>query len=178
MNRLMSCRFAIYAIVVVIVLPAWSAGMDLVADGKAKAVIVVQEAPQNTRSAIKSRKPRTGDFQCKDSMAAKVLADWIEKISNVRPNIVNRPQAGKPAIFVGTAAINAGLDLSDMDSPTKEGLRILCDGKTRVLISGQNETSTVKAVCRFLEELGCRYFMDNPLGEVYPRSKTVTVGPA
>jgi hypothetical protein len=34
----------------------------------------------------------------------------------------------------------------------------------------------MKAVCRFLEELDCRFFMDNDLGQVYPRQKTVTVG--
>lgn len=169
-------RLAICVFFMIVVLPAMSAGMDLVVDGEAQAVIVVQKAPQNTRSATKSRKPRTGSFQCNDSMAAKVLADWIEKISDVRPDIVNRPQAGKPAIFVGAAAITAGLDLSDMDSLTNEGLRIFSDGTMRVLIAGQNETSTVKAACRFLEELGCRYFMDNTLGEVYPRSKTITVG--
>ena len=28
----------------------------------------------------------------------------------------------------------------------------------------------------FLEELGCRYFMDGPLGEVYPHTKTLSVG--
>lgn len=33
----------------------------------------------------------------------------------------------------------------------------------------------MKAVCRFLEELGCRYLMDGPLGEVFPRSTTLSV---
>ena len=49
---------------------------------------------------------------------------------------------------------------------------------SRVLIAGQNGTATVKAVCRFLEELGCRYFMDTPLGEVYPRTRELVRRPA
>jgi len=178
MNTRTFQRLAICAVLMLVALPVLSAGMDLVENGEAKAVIVVQEASESIdlSSATKSRKPRIRGFRCKDSMAAKVLVDWIEKITDVRLEIANRSLADKPAIFVGAAAINAGLDLSNINSPTNEGLRIFSDGTMRVLIAGQNETSTVKAVCRFLEELGCRYFMDNPLGEVYPRSKTVTVG--
>jgi len=177
MNIRTSFRLGVYAVLVTLVLPDWSAGMDLVMDGKTQAVIVVQQASESKeRSSMKLGKRRTGGFQCNDLTAANVLTDWIEKITDVKLDIVNQLDSDKPAIFVGAAAITAGLDLSDMDSPTKEGLRILSDGKTRVLIAGQNETSTVKAACRFLEELGCRYFMDNPLGEVYPRSQTVTVG--
>jgi len=171
-------RWGLFVILTIPALPGVSAGMNLVVNGRAQAVIVVQDASRNADrgSAAKSRRQRPGGFQCNDRTAAEVLADWIEKISDVRLAIKSRPHVGKPAILIGTAAINAGLDLSDIDSPTKEGLRILSDGKSRLLIAGQNETSTVKAVCRFLEELGCRYVMDNTLGEVYPRSKTLTVG--
>ena len=178
MNTRISHRSVICAVFAIVALPTLSAVMDLVVNGEAKVVIVVKEAIQNIdrSSAMKSRKQRSGGFKCNDLTAANVLVDWIEKITDVRPDIVNRPLAGKPAILIGTAAVNAGLDLSHIGSPTKEGLRIISDGKTRVLVAGQNEASTVKAVCRFLEELGCRYFMDNTLGEVYPRSKTVTVG--
>ena len=36
----------------------------------------------------------------------------------------------------------------------REGVRVVCDGK-RILVAGQNDTATVKAVCRLLEEMGC-----------------------
>jgi hypothetical protein len=159
--------------------PASGAGIDIVKDGQVHAVIVAQRASGNTERARgrKSQPAGTHDSGWDDQRAANVLANWIEKIAEVRPTITEQPETDKAAIYVGTAAINAGLDLSDIDSPTKEGLRIICDGKDRALIAGQNETSTVKAVCRFLEELGCRYFMDNKLGEVYPRSRTIAVGP-
>jgi len=152
-------------------------GMDIVRDGQAVAVIVVQKAPESfDQSRIKkSQKRSSRGFECNDPAAAKVLADWIEKITDVRLEIAGQPYPGRPAIYIGAAAVKAGLDLSNIDSPTKEGLRIVSDGKNKILIGGQNETSTIKAVCRFLEELGCRFFMDNELGEVYPRSKTITI---
>lgn len=159
-------------------LPTSSMGMDIVRDGQAMAAIVVQRAPESIgRSRVKKlQKRRTGGFQCNDLTAAKVLADWIEKITDVRLEVVAPPYGKRPAIYIGAAAVKAGLDLSNIDSPTNEGLRIISDGKTEILIGGQNETSIMRAVCRFLEELGCRYFMDNELGEIYPRSKTITVG--
>ena len=159
-------------------LSAESQGLDIVRDGQAIAVIVRQEAAdtavQGQRNRGRNKPART--FEWSDQMAAEVLADWIEKMTDVRLKIVGQAPNKKPAIYVGQAAIKAGLNLNHIDSPTNEGLRIVSDGSTRVLIAGQNDTSTLKAVCRFLEELGCRYFMDHALGEVYPRKKTVTVG--
>ncbi|MCX7006989.1 MAG: hypothetical protein NTY53_07025, partial [Kiritimatiellaeota bacterium] len=73
------------------------------------------------------------------------------------------------------AAEQAGLKPDDIVSASHERVRIVTDERG-VLIAGQSETATLKAVCRFLEELGCRYLMDGPLGEVFPRSPTLTVG--
>ena len=159
-------------------LSAQSQAVDIVKDGQAVAVIVVQKVPESlARSQAKKAQRRKADgFEYDELAAASVLADWIEKITDVRLETVGQPHKARPAIYVGTAAIKAGLELNDIDSPTKEGLRIISDGKTKIFIGGQNETSTMKAVCRFLGELGCRYFMDNELGEVYPKSKTLTVG--
>lgn len=155
--------------------------VDIVRDAKPVAVIVVHKssgeyAANQERKDAKRRKKRSVGFECSDMAAANVLADWIEKITGVRLELVSRNPRDRPAIYVGAAAIEAGLNLADINSPTQEGLRILSDGSGKILIAGQNETSTTKAVCRFLEELGCRYFMDNDLGEVYPRTKTLTVG--
>jgi len=151
-----------------------SHGMDIARNGRATAVIVVQKAAE-TRSA-KPQKRTAAGFDCSDTAAANVLADWIEKISGAKLQVTDQPRSDRPAIYVGASALSAGLDLSGIDSPTKEGLRIVSDGKTRILIAGQNATSTMKAVCRFLEELGCRYLMDNELGEVFPQSRNVSVG--
>ena len=139
-----------------------STGALLVKDGKALASVVVERS--------KSEKP-----ELDDAAAAHVLVDWIKKITDVSLPISDAvPQSGT-TIYVGAAAVKAGLKLDDIQSASKEGLRILTDGN-RILIGGQNSTATVKAVCRFLEELGCRYFMEGPMGEVYPRQTTLSVG--
>ena len=142
--------------------------LDIVKDGKAAAVIVVKPP------IPVANKKRVRGFPANDRSAAKVLATWIKKISGAELPIVNTAPKGKTPIYIGRAAVEHGLDLSGIKSPSKEGLRILCDGH-KLLIGGQNGTATVKAVCRFLEELGCRFFMDHQLGEVYPSLKTITV---
>ena len=159
-------------------LPPAGKAIDIVRDGRAVAVIVVAKAGGGLAQGDvrQGQKRKARGFECDDLAAADVLAEWVEKITDVRLEVVNQAPASGPAIYVGSAAIKAGLNLTDINSPTSEGLRIISDGQTKILIAGQNETATMKAVCRFLEELGCRYFMDNVLGEVYPRSKTVTVG--
>jgi hypothetical protein len=139
--------------------------VHLVRNGKPVAVVVAQKP--------EGRRPR--GFPGDDRTAADVLVDWVQKITDAELSIAEAAPEGAPAILIGRAAEEAGLDLDDIESPTREGLRIRA-GDRRVLIAGQCPRATLKAVCRFLEELGCRYFMDHPLGEVYPRTKTLRVG--
>lgn len=145
-------------------LPACANEMDLVRDGKAVATIVLNKAVFDS-----GRKDSPGDRQ-----AADVLVSWVRKITDVELPIAQSAPASGPAIYIGAAAKAAGLKLDDIDSPSHEGLRVVCDGK-RVLLGGQDAVSTTKAACRLLEELGCRYLMDLPMGEVFPRSRTLTV---
>src|SRR5436190_23060125 len=127
----MSPLHLILALGFCLALPVW--GLDLVVEGKPKATIVVVG---------------TGD-----AMAAKVLGEWVKKMTAAQlPMAESAPQEGV-AIYVGQAAQKAGLKLDDIDSPTHEGLRVVCDGR-RILLAGQDATSTVKAACRLLEELG------------------------
>lgn len=146
-----------------------AAGFDLVRRGQPVATVVVQSAASQDRLRGKRRGP-VGDRQ-----AAEVLVDWVRKITDCElPIRATAPDSG-PVIYIGAAAVSAGLALDDIDSPSREGLRIRCAGN-RLLIAGQNDTATVKAVCRFLEQIGCRYFVDHPLGEVFPRTRDLTVG--
>ncbi len=143
----------------------------IVRDGKAVASVVVRADDAPTRGKKRSRRRRSG---ASDDMAARALVDWIRKITDVELPIVQTPPKGSPAIYVGAAAVAAGLRLDDVSSPTNEGMKVVCDSRG-VLLGGQSPPATVKAACRFLEELGCRFFMDHPLGEVYPRTRTLRV---
>lgn len=155
-----------------------AAALELVKDGKSLATIVIDEPALAERDEPKGKKrpgKQARGFAATDAHAAEVLADWIEKITGSNLSIAHAVPNEGVAIFVGSAAEKAGLKLDKIESPSHEGIRIVADDK-RILIGGQNGAATVKAVCRFLEELGCRYFMDNPLGEVYPKTQTLSVG--
>lgn len=144
-------------------------GMDVVRGGRPVATIVIDSAatPRPTRSQ------RRGGPS--DEQAAGVLVDWVRKMTGAELPIAHSAPHGGPIICIGAAARKAGLRLDDIESPSREGLRIQGDGR-RLLLAGQNPTATVKAVCRLLEHWGCRYLLDHPLGEVYPKKQTLTVG--
>jgi hypothetical protein len=147
-------------------LPA--AALDVVTEGRAVATIVVRGV--GARPAGKAKR----GAESPDQRAAGVLADWIKKMTGAELPIADSPPAGSPAILVGAAAVEAGLRLDEIDSPSREGLRVLCDGR-RVLLAGQNDHATIKAACRLLEHWGCRYYLDHPLGEVFPACRTLSV---
>ena len=155
---------------VVVCIPTSAAALDIVRHGKPAATIVIDrgKSPPAERGRKRGVMPS-------DAKAAAVLVDWVRKMTGAElPIAAEAPADGAPVIYIGAAAVKAGLKLDAIDSPGHEGLRLLCDGK-RVLLAGQDDTATLRAVCRLLERWGCRYFIDHPLGEVYPRTKTLTL---
>ncbi len=158
-----------------------ASALDLVKDGQPVATIVTT-APLDgfattPAKSVKGAKKAAAlePTDAGEAAAVKLLVEWIRKITDAELPVAQQAPAGAPAIYVGKAALAAGLKLDDIASPSREGVRISADGQ-RVLIAGQSEGATYRAVARFLEELGCRVFMDGPLGEVFPRSKTLSVG--
>ncbi len=110
-----------------------------------------------------------------DMAAALLLQSWVELMSGAKLPIAAQKTAGKPAVYVGAAAVAAGCRVDDIKSKTDEGLRVRCDG-TDVFIAAQSEAALVRAVGRFLEnEFGCRWFTDLPWGREYPEAETLTV---
>src|ERR1043166_226120 len=151
--------------------------LELVKEGR-PAVTIVATVPRESfeTSPAKNRNTRRKGptAESDEATAVRVLVEWVKKITDVELPIAASAPAGGKAIYVGRAAVQAGLKLDDIPSPSREGIRIVADGE-RVLIAGQSEAATLKAVCRFLEEWGCRYFMDGPLGEVFLRTNTLAV---
>jgi hypothetical protein len=166
-------RLVAASLLLAVAVPA--SAVELVKDGKPAATIVA-DAPPAPKAAPKGGKKRAPEAAAGgEGQAVRLLVQWVKKITDAELPVADKAGAG-PAIYVGRAAVRAGLKLDDIDSPTREGVRIVVEDK-RVLIGGQSDAATVKAVCRFLEELGCRYLMDGPLGEVYPRSRDLAVRP-
>lgn len=150
-----------------------AAAMDVVRDGQPVACIVVRASQADAAASGRAAKPHGGS-QSADQRAAGVLVDWVKKMTGAELAVTDTPPSGTPAIFVGAVAVQAGLRLDEIDSPSHEGVRVVCDGR-RVLLGGQNDTATIKAACRLLEHWGCRYYLDHPLGEVFPVCQTLTL---
>lgn len=107
-----------------------------------------------------------------DKQAATLLQEWVKLMSGATLPIAAAP-AAEVNIYVGQAAVDAGLSLADINSRSKEGQRVKCDGK-HIYIAGQSKGATFHAVARFLEEqFGCRYFDTTAFGRVYPEMKTL-----
>ena len=81
---MISIRHTLVLFVALAALPssAPSQEMDLVRDGQAVAVIVANAPAVPSQGRSKQAKGR--GFVCSDSTAAGVLADWIEKMTEVR----------------------------------------------------------------------------------------------
>lgn len=164
--------------------PAATSGLalDLVRDGRPVATVVTgvsldlfSPGPGRPAGIVQPRSTKNPD-EVDEAAAVRLLVEWLKKITAADvPIAATAPESGV-AIYVGRAALAAGLRVDDIVSPTREGLRIIADGQ-RVLIGGQGDAATYRAVARFLEELGCRCFMDGPLGEVFPQSKTLSIAP-
>jgi hypothetical protein len=108
--------------------------------------------------------------------AAKDLAEFIEKMSGATLEVKTtktgeRPAAGQPAIVLGKLARELGLGAPPA-TVSLDGYRLKSQGN-HLLLAGESPLSTRYAVTHFLEHLGCRWFMPNPLGEIVPQRKTI-----
>lgn len=144
--------------------------LDVVRDGQPVATIIIKASDSSEPTGRRRGKPSA------DRRAAEVLVDWVRKMSGAELPIGESPPKDATAIYVGAAAIEAGLTLDTIDSTSREGLRVKCVGR-RLLLAGQNDTATIKSACRLLEHWGCRYYMDHPLGEVFPQRRSLSVEP-
>ena len=145
--------------------------VELVKGGKSVATIVSSAPAIVPKKGAKNPPAARGE-----GAATQLLVEWVKKITGAELPVADKAPAEGAVIFVGKAAVQAGLKLDDIESPSKEGVRITA-ANGRVMIAGQSDEATTKAVCRFLEKLDCRYFMDGPLGEVFPKSADLSVKP-
>ena len=134
----------------------------LVRDGEATATLVIQPAPGD------------GELDSNDQAAAEMIQEWIELMSGARLPIAREVPSGL-AILIGHAATQAGMLIDDLDSPSREAVRIEVRDH-RILMSGQSGVSRIKVAALFLEQLGCGWYIDGELGREYPRTETVEIG--
>src|SRR3954454_25379313 len=100
------------------------AAMDIVRDGKAMAGVVAEADAQAAKPHGRMRKKARG-VEGSDAYAARVLVDWIHKISGTTMKLKTSAPANASAIYIGAASIKAGLRIDDIDSASHEGVRIV-----------------------------------------------------
>ena len=93
---------------------ASASAFELVRNGRPVAAVVVKGAPTQRR-----RGRRRG---WDDASAARVLVDWVKKITDAELPIAEAAPDGGPVVLVGAAA---GLALDGIDSPSGEGFRAM-----------------------------------------------------
>ena len=144
-----------------------AADLILAKDGKAKAVIVLSEAPSSA-----ARK------------AAKVLSDHLFQISGARLEVVKESAIPKNARFIaiGESSLTRKLEVT-AKGLGPGGILIRSFHNALVILGPDNGTpsdpnGTHYAVTTFLEEsLGCRFLWPGELGKVVPTSTTIAIAP-
>jgi hypothetical protein len=148
------------------------AAVDLARDGQATAAIWHYAAAPEPKAAGRRGATVT------DATAAQELAKYLQQITGAAFEIKavakgTPPEAGKPAVVLGQMALDLGL-AAPPQTISGDGYRILTKDRL-LLMAGETPTSTSFAVSHLLETLGCRWYFDNPIGEVVPELKTVSV---
>ncbi|MEY4613246.1 MAG: hypothetical protein RL179_1219, partial [Planctomycetota bacterium] len=89
-----------------------SMALELVKDGKPVALIVTSIPRENIFPAVagKGKNPRQNVvLKSDEALAVHTLVDWVKKITDAELQITDKPKDGVPAIYIGQAAIKAGL---------------------------------------------------------------------
>ena len=94
-------------------LTASAVALDLVRDGQPVAAIVTtipREAPEPA-APVKGKAPKrkAAVAETDEALAVRVLGEWVKKITDAELPIADKAPASGPAIYVGQAALAAGL---------------------------------------------------------------------
>lgn len=157
------------------------ADVTLVENGKPRTAIFVPErimddAAKNPEPATiwRSLKPEDNRRRLRDSV--KDLAAILERISGAKVEIISgKPNVGETRIpiLVGELATER-FGRTSKSYQHQQGFRITVSAKGVGLI-GESDLATSYAIYTLLDQLGCRWYMPSPMGEVLPKLKTITL---
>lgn len=154
------------SVVLFLTIPAFAVDLVLVKDGKTSSQIVAS--------------PAAGKWE---KQAASDLQKYLEMMSGAKPAIVETEAGEGPQIFVGQAALKAQPNLQDaLDKVKKKDPVLRADAivlrreGNKVLLAGTNDEAHYYAVAAFLNQLGCRWYLPNEIGECIPEKSTIALG--
>lgn len=186
LNKIEKCIVVIAAIASMASIGFSAEELTLVADGKAKCVIVIADTEEANRVQNISQ-----------NYAAKVLQDHVLQMTGVKLETKKGVPASftvengklKPAqpspdiqnyILLGEGELTRKLDVG-VGGLGPGGFRVCTKGNCLVLLGQPNATPTVgktgilSAVIALLEEKGCRYLWPGETGKVIPKLPTLSV---
>ena len=153
----------------------------LIENGQAKTAIFVparllDDGDKNPEPATiwRTLNPESNRRRLRESV--KDLAAILERISAAKVEIVAGPPAATESrlpILIGELA-SEKYGKPAKPYPYQQGLRIVVGAKGIGLI-GESDLATSYAIYTLLDQLGCRWYMPSPMGEVLPALKIVTV---
>ena len=169
-------KFTLFSLFALAPLISAIADITLVSDGEAQAVIIV---PEGLYKQVQKPAAELTNAAMSVPLAAVAMANYLQKVSGVRPVIATETQNGVEAatrIFIGHCKANADLavqpeefvirtkgnDLHIRGGDTAPG-GLICQG-------------TLYGVYDFIErELGVRWLFPGEHGEVVPKQSTITI---
>ena len=161
--------------------PVRAADLVLVDNGRPRAAIFVParlmddaKANPEPASVWRSLKPEDNRRRLRESV--KDLAGVLERISGAKIDIVTgAPPAGdkRIPILVGELAADR-FGKPQKAFPYGQGFRLVVTDQG-VGLAGESDLGTSYAVYTLLDQLGCRWYMPSPTGEVLPATKTVAL---
>ena len=152
------------------------ADITLVRDGKAQVVIIV---PEGLSKQVQKPAAQLTGGAMSVPLAAVELADYLQKVSGVRPVIATETQRGVEAasrIYIGHCKANADLAVQaeEFVIRSKGSDLHICGGDAGP--DGMICQGTLYGVYDFIErELGVRWLFPGEHGEVVPKRSTITI---
>ena len=176
-----SVRLAILYAIVISNAAVCQADLVVVQNGQARAAIFVPErlfddakANPEPPSIWLSLKEEDNRRRLRESV--KDFATVLERISGAKIEIVRGALAAGdrrlPILIGELAAQRFGKPLKAY--PYKQGFRLVVSHDA-VALFGESDLATSYAVYTLLDQLGCRWYMPGPFGEVLPTAKTIAL---
>lgn len=174
-------------ILVAVVILQWSgaaasrADVTLVENGQARAVVFVparvwDDPPQSPEPATVWKTLKAEDNRRRLRESVRDFVGIVQRMSGAKLEVVvGAPPANdtRPAILIGELA-PAPYAGDAKIYPYQQGFRVQVAG-SKVSVAGQSDLAVSYAIYTLLDQLGCRWFMPSPLGEVLPKQPTITV---
>ena len=161
--------------------PVRAADLVIVDDGRPRAAIFVParlmddaKANPEPASVWRSLKPEDNRRRLRESI--KDLAAILGRISGAKVDVVvGAPPAGdkRLPILVGELAAER-FGKPQKAYPYGQGFRIVVTDQG-VGLASESDLGTSYAIYTLLDQLGCRWYMPSPTGEVLPATKTVAL---